>query len=75
MFIYLSKYKQMTKAKWLLLHTNTCSYLTANEWKVINRIIRIRSKYLKLFNCVPEKMSLGSSKRIINKMFLKIMYT
>ena len=47
---------------------------TNNLWLIINRIIHVRYKYLKPFNCVQKKMSLGLFKNIINEMFTNHIY-
>ena len=41
---------------------------------IVNRIIYIREKYWKPFNCEKEKMSSGSFENVINKMCLQIIY-
>ena len=43
----------------------------ATKWLIVNRIIRIRQKYVKPFNS-EQKMSSGSFKHVIYKMFLEI---
>ena len=36
---------------------------------IVNRIIRVGLKYLNSLDCVQRKMSLGSLKNVINKIF------
>ena len=45
----------------------------ANKWLIVNRIICVRLKYLKPFNCV-QRISLGSFKNVINIKCFQIMY-